>query len=138
MLAKAEEICTQQPKPQNPSPLILRDGGLVDFEVERSSPVFTPVQRARRVAASMIYTEQEQMLEKAYQDARRGIFVAGYTLTRDKAGDYVSYPAWTKGVPTLLPKTDRVMFIDTALSESRQGLADAPWSRVLDILPAVA
>ena len=59
-------------------------------------------------------------------------FVANYTLTKNPAGDYVSYAVWTKGVPTLLPKTDRVMFIDTSLPESSQSLADAPWSRVTE------
>jgi hypothetical protein len=40
MLIKAEEIMRTETKPQNPSPLVIQNGQIRDFDVPRSSPIF--------------------------------------------------------------------------------------------------
>jgi hypothetical protein len=66
VLTKAEEIMRAETKPQNPSPLVIHDGQVSDFEVPRSSPIFHNVQRAQRLAAMECCNDQKGQLDKLY------------------------------------------------------------------------
>ncbi|MES2692692.1 MAG: hypothetical protein V4773_04410 [Verrucomicrobiota bacterium] len=130
MLQQAEEIVRTVAKPQNPAPLVIRDGYVFDYEVEPDSPVFQAVQRARGVAALAVYDEQKANLERIYKENGKDLYVAEFILGQDKDGKYTSHAVWSKGVRMLLPRADVVMFFDEEKAEPERVLAHVPWSRV--------
>ncbi|WP_249582367.1 DUF1444 family protein [Pseudomonas viridiflava] len=60
------------------------------------------------------YSNQKELLDKLNLETGVDVFVASYHLYElaDQNGNTVSMGVWTKDVPTLLPKTDRVAFVD--------------------------
>lgn len=134
MLERAENVARNVAKPQNPAPLLVRDGRISDYNVESSSPIFNEIQRARRLAALLNYQEQQADLEQRYKQTGKACFIAKYTLSQTPAGDYCATAVWSKGVPTLLPKTDVVMFFDENQPEPKRFLARAKWSDVQEIV----
>jgi hypothetical protein len=128
MLTRADAVVRTIAKPQNPGPLVLRDGAFVDFIVEDSSPIFPDVDRARHMTALGSYAEQKANLEHAYQKQGRDIFVANYTLVETDRKDLRSYAVWTKGVATLLPEAEEIFFIDGSLAEEKRLVARARFS----------
>lgn len=133
MLARAEETVRTIPKPQNPAPLVLRNGEFVDFKVDPSSPLYNDVQRARYLTALGTYTEQKAILEETYQKQGKDLFVTNYTLAESDKG-YFAYAVWTKGVAALLPTAENVMFMDLSLPEGRQLVAQASWEKTCAVL----
>ncbi|MCM2459116.1 DUF1444 family protein [Pseudomonas sp. CG7] len=77
------------------------------------------------------YSNQKELLDKVNLETGVDVFVASYHLYElaDQNGKTVSMSAWTKGVLTLLPKTDRV-----ALVEPVQGgeptVKTVPWGEL--------
>lgn len=135
LLEKSEEITGSEPQAYNTAPLLIRGGELWDFEVEPASPLFHPVQRAKKLAALSYYAGQKKLLEKLYADRGKDYFVASYALSHVEKRGYVSSCAWTKDVPTLLPESDVVRFVDTdRTKEEGAVVATAPWNRVKAIL----
>jgi len=66
VLTKAEEIMRAETKPRNPSPVVIHDGQVSDFEVPRSSPIFHNVQRAQRLAAMEYWANGASQPSQAY------------------------------------------------------------------------
>lgn len=60
------------------------------------------------------YANQKELLDKLNLEKGIDIFVASYNLFQmaDQPNQTVSMSAWTKGVLTLLPKTDRVALVE--------------------------
>jgi hypothetical protein len=134
MLATAETIVREKPKPQNAAPLIIRDGQLSDYEVDASSPIFHEVQRARKVSALLTYEDQKANLDRHYKKVGKDLFVATYTLNQAQDGHYASFSLWSQGIPTLLPETDEVIFFDPNKPEANRIVARVPWSRVIAVV----
>lgn len=134
ILAKAEQIVVERAKPQNPSPLVVRNGEVADFEVGQESPIFHEVQRAKKVAALSTYQGQKANLDSFYEKSGKDLFVASYTLQQKPSGEYSSQSVWSRGVATLLPETDFVAFYDDDLPEKEQIIGQVPWSRVVAVL----
>jgi hypothetical protein len=133
MLKHAEEIVQTKSRPMNPAPLILKDGEVADFSVTEKSPVFNDVKRAKKISALIYYQQQAENLRKLYEQKGKDLFVANYTLNQRETGGYASYSAWSKTVPTLLPKTDFIAFVDPTKPESQRTLGLAKWDEVMRI-----
>jgi len=133
MLKHAEEIVRTKSRPMNPAPLILKDGEIADFSVTENSPIFSDVERARKIAALIYYQEQTEKLMKLYEQKGKDLFVGKYTLNQRETGGYESYSAWSKTVPTLLPKTDFIAFVDPTKPESQRMLGLAKWEDVVRV-----
>ncbi len=60
------------------------------------------------------YSTQKELLDKLNLETGVDVFVASYLLYEltDQQGKTLSVCAWTKDVPTLLPKTDRVTLVE--------------------------
>jgi hypothetical protein len=67
MLKHAEEIVRTKPRPMNPAPLILKDGEVADFSVRENSPIFSDVERAKKISALSYYHQQTETLMKLYE-----------------------------------------------------------------------
>jgi len=74
------------------------------------------------------YNEQKETLDKLHEKQREAVFVATYSAMKKKDnGELTSYCVWSKGVPTLLPKTDLIGFTQKD-AKSRV----AAWDRVVE------
>jgi hypothetical protein len=130
MLKHAEEIVQTKPRPMNPAPLLLKDGEVADFSVTENSPIFNDVERAKKISALIYYQQQAENLRKLYEQKGKDIYVANYTLHQRETGGYASYSAWSKTVPTLLPKT-RIgsVFTLSSVAVSRKNSATSCWKK---------
>lgn len=76
------------------------------------------------------YAEQQDFLEQEYQRAGRDVYVAQFSGMHDKkSGKVESYCVWSKGVPTLLPRTDWIMFNSPGDGQAKL-VGKAKWSDV--------
>ena len=133
MLKHAEEIAQTKSRPMNPAPLILKDNEVADLSVRENSPIFNDVERAKKISALIYYQQQTGNLTKLYEQKGKDLFVSEYTLNQREMGGYESYCAWSKTVPSLLPKTDLIAFFDPTKPESQRSLGLAKWDKVLRI-----
>jgi hypothetical protein len=123
MLTKAEEITRSEPRPYNPAPLTYASGELVDFEVSENSPVYPALQRVKTLTHLGYSDEQKELLEALHKKLGKDIFIAKFTMYELKSGGYLSMSVWSKGVVTLLPKTDVIMFFDGNKTEVERMVA---------------
>lgn len=139
MLAKAEEVVRTIAKPQNPGPLVVREGKVLDFEVAKDSPMFNAVERARKFAALHTYQDQKTNLDRFYKETGKNFVVARYKLHELKSGGYESHCIWTKDVPTLLPVADYVVFVvgDGRDPKTAKIVAKVAWNDVVGKLGAL-
>jgi len=131
MIKQAEEIVRTIARPQNPAPLLVQDGVVSDYTVPPSSPCYLAVERAKRVAAALYYSEQKESLEKLYEKKGKDFFVATYGLSEFPDGTLRSSAVWTRDVPTLLPHTDEVVFVDSHAPKGQQVVARIPWDALV-------
>lgn len=102
---------------QNPSPLVIQNGEIRDFEV----PIFSPIcHEAQRLAAMEYCNDRKGQLDKLYAQKGKDPFVASYKVNKAKDGEHSSFSVWSKGVPSLLLETDIVYFFDPSLPKDRQ------------------
>lgn len=80
----------------------------------------------RVIVASRLYAGQKAVLDRSGRDE----FVAGFLPMQGPDGEAFSMSSWTEGVPTLLPRTDRVAFSRLDAAGQPQQLGIVPWTRV--------
>lgn len=93
-------------------------------------PAYATLHRVRTMYLLSIYDPQTQSLNKHGKD---GPFAAKYMVYRNKhEHDAVfSVSVLSKGVDTLLPETDRIMFFHPAMPKGKQLRANARWADVV-------
>jgi hypothetical protein len=133
MLAKAEEIVRTIARPQNPAPLVITNGEIADFTVDKTSPVFSEVCRAHGLAALFYYNQQVELLNQLHEKTGKDTFVAKYALNKLIDGSYQSYCIWSKGIVSLLPKTDTVVLYDPGQPEKKSGLGTIAWDKLISV-----
>ncbi len=136
MLARAEEIVRNEPRPYNPAPLRVRGGQIEDYTVGNDSPLFQAVRRAHGLAALIYYQDQQQMLEAYYEKIGKDYHVAKFALNQREDGSYVSSATWSKDVAALIPETELVTFVDLDRPEGSKVLGMTSWAKVEAILGA--
>lgn len=108
-LTKAIELvkeALQHPRPLSTRPLVLRDGRWTPFALEPEHALAEPLGDLLRIQSWRDYEETGAALRQQQGDAT---FVAAYTLVEPQ-GKLRSYAVWSKGVRTLLPRSDLVAF----------------------------
>ena len=89
-------------------------------------------------AMNDLYRQQKELLDRANTRQGQDIFVATFTALERKADDEVtSSSVWSKDVPTLLPRTDKIGFVDPDLPKGEQVLGFASWERVQAMVPGL-
>jgi hypothetical protein len=74
------------------------------------------------------YSEQKAGLDSLHEKTGEDIFVASFSARQYiDTGEMVSYCAWSKDVPALLPRADQVVFVP-----HDRDPAMAAWDRVVD------
>ncbi len=74
------------------------------------------------------YQTQKNELEKQFEKSGSPIFVASYTVFRDKQGRVFSACSWTEGVDSLLPVTDAIGFVGDARNSEKRLIKMVNWS----------
>lgn len=133
MLERAEAIMQSEAKPQNSAPLTYQDGRIVDFSPAPDSELFAPVQYAKALAAITYYEEQKNLLEQLHEKTGKDIYVGQFTAVRTPTGQTRTFAVWLKGVVTLLPKADAVMFRGQDLPKEDQMLGMVKWEDVVAV-----
>ncbi|XHS79486.1 hypothetical protein ACFJGW_05795 [Burkholderiaceae bacterium UC74_6] len=73
--------------------------------------VATKLSELQKITAGALYGEQKQALEALHSRQGKDIFVASYKVGQRPGGGWLSACSWTKGVTSLLPKTDIVNMV---------------------------
>jgi uncharacterized protein YtpQ (UPF0354 family) len=77
------------------------------------------------------YAEQREYLQQKFNSAGRDLFLAQFSgILNQKTGRAESYCVWSKGVPTLLPRTDLIMFSLPGDDGQAKLAGKATWSDV--------
>lgn len=74
--------------------------------------------------------EQKEALDEKFTREGSDLFVGTTLLVQDDDGIPRSYAVWTKGVETLMPPADLVVFVDLDQPEDSRVVAAAPWKDV--------
>jgi hypothetical protein len=124
----AMKILAEEPRPMTPLPLVRRGGQWVDFDLPKGHAVEPLLRKARVLELNRVYTDQAALIEKIHEKDGTDIYVAQFNGTYKKdTDDYDSWSVWSKGVVTLLPRTERVMFFDNDKPETEKIVADVDW-----------
>jgi len=126
----ALKVLEEEPRPMSALPMVRRGGEWVELDLPVGHPVEPVLRKARVLEMSGIYRDQGPLLEKLLEKEARHVFVAAYNGLRDKEDGYDSYAVWSRGVPTLLPRTERVVFFDDARPRENKVVADVRWPLV--------
>ncbi|MDD1015485.1 hypothetical protein [Pseudomonas rubra] len=89
-----------------------QDRQIVPFQVQDAN-LQARLGDLQRLLRHGIYSSQKEFLEQIHEAHPEDIFIATHKLygNGDHHGSSFSIAAWTQGVPTSLPKTDRVIFV---------------------------
>ncbi|MBA3459775.1 MAG: hypothetical protein H0T46_07430 [Deltaproteobacteria bacterium] len=134
-MADLAEKASEEPRPIHTVPLCLSGTTWSDCEPGPTPEVKTRMHAMATMGRQSLYAEQKDLLQEKLGEE---VFVASYTVLQDKGTSrLVSYATWSRTVPTLLPKADRIGFVEYA-----DGSADAkpkvlgmvPWDKAMQIL----
>ena len=128
LLKRAEEGYREAARPLCPLPLCLDDDQWVDWMPDSSHPLYKEFRDFELKVLHGDYEEQKPELEKLHGEDR---FVASFTAMKKDGDKLISYGTWSKGVPTLLPRTQLVMFFDP---ESNDTVASGTWEHVQSVV----
>lgn len=128
ILKLAADGYQQAARPLCPLPLCLDDDQWVDWMTSEDHPLYRDFQDWELKVMMGEYEQQKPQLEQVHGDNK---FAASFLAMKKDTGHLFSYGTWSKGVPTLLPKTQFVMFVDT---DSNKIVARGRWHRVQSVV----
>jgi hypothetical protein len=117
MAALAEEAL-KQPEPMLAIPLRLVNNEWVDWLPPYGHPAHLPMKVLQMQSLGECCNNQKELLEKLHKQTGDKVFVASYSgMQSQETGKAFSYCVWTKGVPSLLPRTDKILFVSRPEAE---------------------
>lgn len=114
LVAFAEKVLLE--KPRHISMSMLRHDGKNWQPFMPTGETGEQLKRFQREMMAANYEQQKEELEAQYEISGNDVFVATFSRFKEKNGgkdnaNVFSLATWTEGVDTLLPYTDRVMFV---------------------------
>lgn len=96
---------------------------------------FTPYHKLYVQSLGQEYAEQKQLLDELLKQRKEKLGVASYSVMQGReSGLLSSFCLWIDGMETLLPKTEKIIFVRPGGGDpSGQIVAYADWERVLDV-----
>jgi hypothetical protein len=105
-----------------------RDGAWQSFVPPEGHPYRRRFLDLVRVTDAANYEEQKPVLEEQAQAGDDEVFVASVLLATDPAsGETTTVCSWTEGVPSLLPRADRIAFVSPGETEEESRIMYVPW-----------
>ena len=130
-ILKLTEEGLQQPWSISAIALRLDGDDWVPWLPECDHPLYREFKTFQTRSIGHACNQQKELLDKLHQGAGEDIFVASFSGYEDKdGGPLTSYCVWTKGVPTLLPRTDKVALL---VPDHKHVLVD--WEKVAAVVP---
>lgn len=118
----------ESPRPMGARLLFLAGSRWTPLELPPEHPAYAAWKRAELLSYAADCAEQKTLLDGLHQKKDVDLFVATFNATeRADTGELSSYAVWSEGVPTLLPRADRIAFV-----RRDKVLGMAPWERVLE------
>lgn len=114
-LEKTRLICT--------IPIVLENGAWAGLHLDETHPAYQKFRNCEVKETMIDYHEQKEILESKYQKANEEIYVASFIATQSKKGEITSYCAWVKEIPSVIPKTDIILFMENG----KEILGKARW-----------
>ena len=94
------------------------------------SPAYWPLKKLALLTQDMDYGDQKAHLEQLQERTDEDVFHASLTVVEEEdTKHWFSWCSWSEGVPSTLPRADRVAFIRDPGGEP-QTLGMAPWDTV--------
>jgi hypothetical protein len=116
------------PRRISPALYTVDDGGaVVPLVLPADHPLAADVAVGHVMLATYEYRQQQERLQEQLGE---DIFVASYTGVRRQEGAVFSYATWTKDVPSLLPRTDKIAFTGFDGDE----VLLVPWQAAADLV----
>ncbi len=133
-IAALAEEALQLPRPMNGMALTLRGDAWVPFLLEADHPEFARYRLLWIRSVGQDYEEQKELLNEANEKADIDVFVAAFKARQNnETGDIHSYSVWSKGVVTLLPRTDEIFFYIPRGEEKGDIVARGAWNDVIEV-----
>jgi uncharacterized protein YtpQ (UPF0354 family) len=129
MLALAKDAL-QQPRPDTALAFRLDGEDWVPWMPDATHPLFGEFRMLLIQSFGRDYENQKSLLDRLHAERGQHIFVASYQAMKNtETGRVFSYSLWPKGAVTLLPRTDRIAFVEVGKDSL---LAD--WDRAAEVL----
>lgn len=134
IMAAAAEEAVQQPRPIHAMPMRLEFGSWTPFLPPKELPAYLRFKQLAINSLGQDYEEQRALLTAIHEKRGEDVFVASYSAMRNtRTGDLASFCTWTRGVDSLLPRTDLVHLIDLERPDGQKVVASVSWERVEEI-----
>ena len=127
-LALAEKV--EATGPISTLPLRRTPSGWAPWELGEQHPSHETFRRLRLNEVGGISTDQKELLDALHEKEQIDVFVASFSALEEKSGLQRSFCTWTSGVLALLPRTDRVAFIDPERPKDQQIRGFFEWEKV--------
>ena len=112
IMASLAEEAFRKPRPMTALAFCLEGDEWAPWQPSRRSPAFKQFQALRAQSIGQEYTDQKDLLEKSLRRREEELFVASFMAMRNNnTGEIISFCSWADGVPSLLPRTDRIAFL---------------------------
>ncbi len=132
---KAGDVWTTSTRRVSGAAFRLEAGHWVPFLPDETSDAYPALRELRLRALTGAYRDQGESINRIQERDKAGAFVATCKLIKVE-GELKTWSVLTNGVPTLLPQTDCVTFIDTDLPEGQRTLGTVPWKILFCVLGA--
>lgn len=108
---------------------LLDDDAWAPFVPEPDHPLCTRFAALRVATLAGEYGRQKQLLDALHEKRGEDVFVASYQgRIAEDGSEVMSFCAWTREVTTLLPRTDRILFVDPEAPEEKR-VVPATWEQ---------
>ena len=130
----ARQVLENEARPMSGVALRLNDQTWEPFLPPNDHPAHVELANLAAESVGQLYAEQKQLLDQAKSDDTP-LIVAGYMGTqRESDNKLETFSIWPREVATLLPRTDRVVFMQTDDQGEGQVLGAATWDRVEEVV----
>ena len=120
------------PRPMGARAVVLEGARWVPLRLPPGHPLHELWRRAETLTQAADCAEQKGLLDALHHRRGHDLFVATYSATqRPDTGDISSYAVWSEGLTTLLPRADRIAFVQPSRPEREQVVGMIPWDRVV-------
>jgi len=131
LIAQWAEHALATPRPLDGRALRRTSEGWVPFLPERGSEARLAFHRLAMSSEARDYSEQEQRLDQQHEKQGVDLFIAGFIPHEDEHGRLFSQAVWVKGIDTLLPRVDVVLFMDSERGPEAPPVAVVRWDMVM-------
>jgi hypothetical protein len=135
VMAIMTEALLEEPRSISGIPVcLLDDDTWVPFLPEPDQRVSSRYAALRVGTLAAEYGRQKELLQGLHEKRGEDVFVASYEgRISDDGREVLSYCAWTRDVVTLLPRADRILFVDLEEAEERR-VVPVRWERAEEIV----